>query len=135
MMNCIIVYEEPMVRNAFKKLIDKTENLKLLAIFDDTREATDFMMTNMVNVIFFDVQTLEANEIEFLKFIPEETFVIFISEFMFKNITFDMIDGNRLSVKPGRFQQALEKASLYSELQKKKYLSNVKSIQEDYFII
>ena len=133
-MNCIIVNEEPVARNAIKELIGKTKSLQLLATFDDTREATNFMMTNMVNVIFVDVQTLEANEIEFLKFIPEETFVIFISEFMFKNNTFDMIDEDR-PVKPGRFQQALEKANLYSKLQKKKYLGNVKFIREDYFII
>ena len=134
-MNCIIVNEEPVAGNAIKKLIGKTKSLKLLATFDDTGEATNFMMTHMVNVIFFDIQSLDANEIEFLKFIPEETFVIFISEFMFKNNTFDMIDENRLPVKSGRFQQALEKANLYSKLQKKKYLGNVKSIREDYFII
>lgn len=74
-MNCIIVNEEPVARNAIKKLIGKTKSLKLLATFDDTREATNFMMTHMVNVIFFDIQTLDANEIEFLKFIPEETFL------------------------------------------------------------
>ncbi len=80
-MTCIIVNDDISARNAINMLINQTDNLKLIASFNNTSEASKFMSENTVDLIFFDLQIDETSSYEFIKAIPFKTFVIFIPQF------------------------------------------------------
>jgi len=55
-MNCIIVDDEPLAREAIQMLIEQTDNLDLIGSFNSPDSATDFLVNNEVDLIFLDIQ-------------------------------------------------------------------------------
>ncbi len=128
-MNCIIVNEDITAKEAIQMLINQTENLVWIGSFNDILEVSKFMSENAVDLVFFDFQTDETDSIEFIKTIPNNVFVIFISElssFVIKNHKFDVIE--YLSE---RFQKGVDEAHIYFKLLKKSKSNNI----DDYFVI
>lgn len=138
-MNCIIVDDEPLAREAIKMLIDQTGNLDLVGSFNSPDSATNFLTNNAVDLIFLDIQMPGINGIVFAKTIPEETFVIFttaFSEFAIDSYEVDAIDYLIKPVKPERFQKAVEKAQTYLRLFKAEFeKNNIENITDDYFFV
>ena len=138
-MNCIIVDDEPLAREAIRMLIDQTDNLDLIGSFNSPAPATKFLVNNPVDLIFLDIQMPGINGIEFAKTIPEETFVIFttaFSEFAIDSYEVDAIDYLIKPVKLERFQKAVEKAQTYLKLFKAEFGSNnIENIADDYFFV
>ena len=138
-MNCIIVDDEPLAREAIQILIDQTDNLDLIGSFNSSNTAAKFIVDNAVNLIFLDIQMPGINGIEFAKTIPQETFVIFttaFSEFATDSYEVDAIDYLIKPVKLERFQKAVDKAQTYFKLFKADYANNnIENIADDYFIV
>ena len=138
-MNCIIVDDEPLAREAIQMLIDQTNNLDLLGSFNSPDSATNFLLNNEVDLIFLDIQMPGINGIEFAKTIPKETFVIFttaFSEFATDSYEVDAIDYLIKPVKLERFQKSVDKAFTYSKLIDFGLSSNViEDFTEDYFFV
>ena len=136
-MNCIIVDDEPLAREAIQMLVDQTENLELLGSFNSAATASTFMKSNDVNLIFLDIQMPGINGIEFAKTIPKETFVIFttaFSEFATDSYEVDAIDYLIKPVKLERFQKGVEKAHSYFKLFNADYTNNnIENITDDHF--
>lgn len=128
-MNCIIVTEDFSMKKNVEKLIISSD-LHLLSTFITTSEASAFMKSNSVDVMFFDVQMCDFDSIEFVQNIPEKTFVIYIPEF---SVYANDVDKQELSnftiVK--RFQESVEEARLFLDLIKKEN----PNITADYFVI
>lgn len=129
-MTCIVVNDNITVRNAIKMLINQTDNLALIASFNNTFEASKFMSENTVDLVFFNIQIDEANGYEFIKAIPRKTFVIFISEFSSTAIRAYKPD-TLISPKPHRFKEAVDMARAYCKVEKKEN----SNIQNDYFVM
>lgn len=138
-MNCIIVDDEPLAREAIEMLIEKTPNLVLSGSFNSASTASKFMQDHTVDLVFLDIQMPGINGIEFAKTIPQTTFVIFttaFSEFALESYEVDAIDYLIKPVKLERFQKAVDKAQVYSELLKKeKSTPNIEQITDDHFFI
>ncbi len=138
-MNCIIVDDEPLAREAIQMLIDQTDNLDLIGSFNSPDSASKFLGNNVVDLIFLDIQMPGINGIEFAKTIPKETFVIFttaFSEFATDSYEVDAIDYLIKPVKLERFQKGVEKAQSYSKLLKADYTNNnIENITDDYFFV
>ncbi len=138
-MNCIIVDDEPLAREAIEMLIEKTQNLILLGSFNSAATASKFMLDNTVDLVFLDIQMPSINGIEFAKTIPQETFVIFttaFSEFATDSYEVDAIDYLIKPVKLERFQKAVDKAQTYSKLFKADYTkNNIENTTDDYFFV
>lgn len=137
-MNCIIINDEPIVRQAIKILIHKTQNLVLLSSFDNDVDASKFMQNNVVDLVFFDILTSEINGVEFAKTIPQEIFVIFYNSlcvFDVKNSEVDAIDYLVKPIKSGRFQRGIAKAEVYFKLLEKGDINTTIQITDDYFVI
>jgi two-component SAPR family response regulator len=118
-MNCIIINDEPIVRQAIKTLIEKTQNLVLLDSFNNDFDASKFMQNNVVDLVFFDILMSGINGVEFTKTIPQETFVIFynsLSLFDVKNSKVEEIDYLVKPIKSERFQSGIAKAEVYFRL-------------------
>ena len=129
-MTCIVVNDEPLVKNGIKTLINKSESLTLLASFNNTFEASRFISRNAVDLVFFDIQIDETKNYEFIKAIPHKMFVIFISEFYSTAIRQCKSDAI-ISSKSVRFQKGIEMAKAYFKGVKK----GNSNITDDYFVI
>lgn len=138
-MNCIIVDDEPLAREAIQMLIDQTENLISIGSFNSTEAAAIFFANNEVDLIFLDIQMPGTNGIEFAKTIPSNTFVIFttaFSEFATDSYEVDAIDYLIKPVKLERFQKGVDKAQSYYKLFNADYANNnIENITDDYFFI
>ena len=55
-MNCIIVDDEPLAREAMKLLIDELDSLQLIGSFNSAATASDFMEQQAVDLVFLDIQ-------------------------------------------------------------------------------
>lgn len=138
-MNCIIVDDEPLAREAIQMLIDQTTQLKLVGSFSGADSATKFIANNEVDLIFLDVQMPGVNGIEFAKTISKDTLIIFttaFSEFAIDSYEVDAVDYLIKPVKLERFQKGVAKASSYLQLlQADNTGNNIENITEDYFFV
>jgi len=138
-MNCIIIDDEPLAREAIEMLIDQTDDLDLIGSFNSPETATNFIENNAVELILLDIQMPGINGIEFARTIPKETFVIFTtaySEFATDSYEVDAIDYLIKPVKLERFQKAVEKAHTYSKLFKADYANNkIEQVADDFFFV
>ena len=76
-MNCIIVDDEPLAREAMKLLIEESDNLQLIGSFNSAATASDFMEQQGVDLVFLDIQMPGITGIEFARTISKKTLVIF----------------------------------------------------------
>jgi len=139
-MNCIIVDDEPLAREAIQMLIDQNDNLDLVGSFNSPDAATAFLTNNVVDLIFLDIQMPGINGIEFAKKIPKEAFVIFTTafpEFAIDSYEVDAIDYLIKPVKLERFQKGVEKAQTYRKLLNADYYTNnnIENITDGYFFV
>lgn len=138
-MNCIIIDDEPLAREAIEMLINQTDDLDLIGSFNSPDSAADFIETHTVELIFLDIQMPGISGIEFARTIPKETFVIFTtaySEFATDSYEVDAIDYLIKPVKLERFQKAVEKAHTYSKLLKADYANNnIEQVADDFFFV
>lgn len=136
-MNCIIVDDEPLAREAIEMLIEQNTALNLFGSFNSAASAAEFMEDHTVDLIFLDIQMPGTNGIEFAKTIPKETLVIFstaFSEFALDSYEVDAIDYLIKPIREERFQKSVAKAIAYSKLFKT-VGNKIESIGEDYFFV
>lgn len=138
-MNCIILDDEPLAREAIEMLINQNDDLDLIGSFNSPEAVTNFIERNTVELIFLDIQMPGINGIEFSRTIPKETFVIFTtaySEFATESYEVDAIDYLIKPVKLERFQKAVEKARTYSKLFKADYAdNNIEQVADTFFFV
>ena len=67
-MNCIIVDDEPLAREAMKLLIEESDNLQLIGSFNSAATASDFMEQQGVDLVFLDIQMPGITGIEFARY-------------------------------------------------------------------
>ena len=118
-MNCIIVDDEPLAREAIKLLIAKTADLTLLGAFNSADAAAKFLQKNEVQLVFLDIQMPGTDGLTFAKTIPQKTQVIFTtaySEYAIDSYEIDAIDYLLKPIKPERFFKAINKAVSYQQL-------------------
>ncbi|MBC9932691.1 LytR/AlgR family response regulator transcription factor [Chitinophaga qingshengii] len=138
-MNCIIIDDEPLAREAIEMLIAQTGHVDLIGSFNSPESAMDFIGSNKVELIFLDIQMPGINGIEFARTIPKETFVIFTTayaEFASDSYEVDAIDYLIKPIKLARFQKAVEKAHTYSKLFLTDYAgNNIEQVADDFFFV
>ena len=117
-MNCIIVDDEPLAREAMKLLIEEAECLQLVGSFNSAATASDFMEQHVVDLVFLDIQMPGITGIEFARTISKRTLVIFTTAYT--EYALDSYeDAIHYLIKPveaERFQKAIEKAQSYHSL-------------------
>ena len=94
-MNCIIIDDEPLAREAIEILVKDTSQLNLLGMFNNALAASKFMEENPVDLIFLDIQMPGITGIEFARNISKRSLVIFTtaySEYAVDSYEVDAID-------------------------------------------
>lgn len=137
-MNCIIVDDEPLAREAIELLIKDTLQLNLVGMFNNAFAASKFMENNLVDLVFLDIQMPGITGIEFARTIPKRTLVIFTTAYMeyaLDSYEVDAIDYLIKPVDPERFQKAVDKAISYHSLLLKEEKENIEIGDIGYFFV
>jgi len=132
-MKCIIVNDDTSMRKTIEKLIAQTDDMEFVSAFNTTFEAHVFLKSIKIDVVFFDIQMYDVNNLEFLQNISENIFVIYIPEFSPFANTSCKTDLQHLSepVISKRFKKGVDEARVFLEL-----IQEEKSdISDDYFVI
>ncbi len=128
-MNCIIIDDQPLKRDKIKILIEKTQDLVLVDSFSNLTDASIFMFKTKIDLIFINLQIADIKEIEFIKTIPEDTFVIFISDI------FSLVKRKQKSERRNyffeRFKKGIGNAQNYQMFVQNKTFNKI----DDYFVI
>lgn len=130
-MNCIIVDDEPLAREAMKLLIEESAHLQLTGSFNSAATASAFMEQETVDLIFLDIQMPGITGLEFARTISKKTLVIFTTaytEYALDSYEVDAIDYLIKPVEPERFRKAVEKALSYHSLLMKEEKEAIETI-------
>ena len=137
-MNCIVVDDEPLAREAIQLLVEKLSDLKLVNNFNTADAAGTFLSTNKIDLIFLDIQMPRTNGMDFAKTIAQNTLVIFTtaySEYALDSYEVEAIDYLIKPVSIERFQKAVSKAFTYHNLLKTELENKIETITDDYFFV
>lgn len=138
-MNCIIVDDEPLAREAIQLLVDRFPGLQLLRSFPSANAAAKFLKETAVDLVFLDIQMPGINGVEFSKTIPDETLVIFTTayaEYALDGFEVEAVDYLIKPVHQDRFNRAVNKAVAYRELLKVDQPANlIENVGDDYFFV
>lgn len=137
-MNCIIVDDEPLAREAVELLLNETPQLHLAGSFDSALAASRFMKENPIDVIFLDIQMPGPTGIEFARGIPKTTLVIFTtaySEYALESYEVDAVDFLVKPVETSRFIKAVSKAVAYHGLLLDAHKDEIEQVEETYFFV
>jgi two-component system LytT family response regulator len=138
-MNCIIVDDEPLAREAIQLLVNQVLGLQLLQSFPSANAAAKFLKGTEVDLVFLDIQMPGINGIEFSKTIPENTLVIFTTayaEYALDGFEVEAVDYLIKPVHADRFKKAVNKAAAYQELLKAGRPANpIEGVADDYFFV
>ena len=137
-MNCIIVDDEPLAREAIEILLKETPQLSLIRTFNNAQSASDFIRENTVDLIFLDIQMPGITGIEFAKTIPSNTLVIFTtaySEYAIDSYEVDAVDFLVKPIEAERFVKAVNKAIAYHSLLLSEEKNNLETTEDDFFFV
>lgn len=112
-LTCIIVEDEPLALERTRDYVLKDGSLKLVASFENARDAQVFLQENRVDVVFLDIQMDEMSGIEFLERSNITAQVIITTaynEYALKGFDLDVTDYLLKPFTFVRFQQAVQKA-------------------------
>lgn len=137
-MNCIIVDDEPLAREAIELLVKEIPYLNLTGTFNNATSAARFMEAETVDLIFLDIQMPGITGMEFAKTISRRTLIIFTtaySEYALDSYEVDAIDYLIKPVDPERFRKATDKAFSYNSLLLQEEKENIEPAADDYFFV
>ena len=137
-MNCIIVDDEPLAREAIGLLVKDIAYLNLVGTFNNASSAARFMEAEVVDLIFLDIQMPGITGIEFAKTISKRTLIVFTTaypEYALDSYEVDAIDYLIKPVEPERFSKATDKALSYHSLLLQEEKERIESTADDYFFV
>ena len=136
-MNCIVVDDEPLAREAIEILVKEIPYLELAGTFNNASSAAWFMDGHTVDLIFLDT-TAEIYRHDFAKTISRSTLIIFTtaySEYALDSYEVDAIDYLIKPVEPERFRKAVDKAFSYHSLLLQEEKENIEPAADNYFFV
>ena len=138
-MNCIIIDDEPLAREAMEMLVQENKELCLLGMFNNAVSATQFMEEHSVDLIFLDIQMPGITGIEFAHTVSKRTLIIFTTaytEYALDSYEVDAIDYLVKPIEPERFQKAVQKALSYHSLLMKEEKEAIETnVSSEYVIL
>lgn len=138
-MNCIVVDDEPLAREAVKLLIEKNGELNFLAEFNNALSASTYLQNNEVDLVFLDIQMPGTDGLTFARSIANQTQVVFttaFSQYALDSYEIDALDYLLKPIKAERFNKAVDKALSYQKLlETKNAIADLNNIDDEYCFI
>ena len=132
-MNCIIVDDEPLAREAMKLLIDELDSLQLIGSFNSAATASDFMEQQAVDLVFLDIEMNSTSGLDIAHALPPESCLIFTTahaQYALNGFELDAVDFLHKPFAYERFEKAVEKALRFIEAKRNKVPENIIIKQE-----
>lgn len=110
---CLIVDDEPMARDVIRRYIEVIPTLKLAAEFGNAIDATIFLQSAKVDVIFLDIKMPQLTGTEFvrsLRNMPKIIFTTAFKEYAHEGYELDVVDYLLKPIRFDRFLKAVNKA-------------------------
>lgn len=111
-MKCIVIDDEPLARQGMELLINQVSNLELSAKFSNVIEADNFLNSNVVDIIFLDIQMPGISGLDYLKISKTLPLVVITTaypEFALEGFDLDVIDYITKPIRIERFKRAVSK--------------------------
>jgi DNA-binding LytR/AlgR family response regulator len=138
-MNCIIVDDEPLGREAIRLLVEDLPALNLSGRFGEAESAGNYLLSHPVDLVFLDIRMPGTDGITFARTIPHHTLVIFTTaypEYAVDSYELDAVDYLLKPIEPARFQKAVNKASDYLQLLKDKpQQSAIETVTQEHIFV
>ncbi len=118
-MNCIIIDDEPLARTEMRALIQEVSTLEILGEFSNARAALNFLSSNVVDLIFLDIEMPMVSGIEFATQLPGSILIIFTTaypQYALKSYELDAIDYLLKPIDKLRLAKAINKAEAYKNM-------------------
>lgn len=109
---CITVDDEPLALDKINGFVEQMPQLKLLASFDNARDALAFLTNSPVDILFLDIQMDRLTGLDMLAALPEKPQVILTtaySEYALKGYELEVTD---YILKPYSFERLARAANL-----------------------
>lgn len=109
---CLIVDDEPMARDVIRRYIEQIPSLQVAGEFGNAIDASLFLQTNTVDIIFLDIQMPKLSGIDFVKTlrtIPKIIFTTAHKEYAYEGFELDVIDYLLKPIRLDRFLRAVNK--------------------------
>lgn len=91
----IIIDDEPLAINVLQNYVEQVKELHLVSTFSNAVEASTFLQTNEVDIIFLDIHMPILDGLEFLKTLHEAPMVVITTaheEFALESFELEVID-------------------------------------------
>lgn len=115
MATCIIIDDEPLSRDVLRKYIGELKDLTLLAECHNAFEATDFLNTEQVDLLFLDINMPGLSGISFARSLTVSPLIIFTTaypEYAVEGFELNALD---YLVKPYSFERFLKAVNRANE--------------------
>lgn len=138
-MNCIVVDDEPLAREAVEILIRLYgDGLNWLGSFNSAESASAFMVNTPVDLVFLDVRMPHINGLEFARSLSRNTLVIFTTayaEYALDSYEVEAIDYLVKPINLLRFGKAVTKAIHYQSLLKQEEKEDIEDIDAEFILV
>jgi DNA-binding LytR/AlgR family response regulator len=111
-LDCIIVDDEPMSRNFLTRFCSKSERAEVKGTFANASDAILFLQSNVVQLIFLDVEMPGLNGFQMLDQLPYMPKVVMTTsntEYAFTAFEYNVTDFLKKPIEYNRFLEALTK--------------------------
>lgn len=113
LLNCMIVDDDLIDRKSLERLCKKMENLSLVRVCENGKEALHALKTDMIDLIFLDIEMPELTGIDFLHHavsLPQVIFTTSNTEYAVEAFEYQVTDYLKKPIAFPRFRIAVEKA-------------------------
>ena len=136
MMRCIVVDDEPLVRELLEDNISNVPFLELVKSCKNALEALDTLQKGQIDIMFLDIQMPQLNGLQFLKSLNHPPLVIVVTaydKYAVESFNLQVVD---YLVKPFSFERFLKACSRAAELfrMKNSTLSSQAEKNYDFFV-
>lgn len=112
-MNCIIVDDEEMSRNALKHLVSQVDYLNLIGICSSATEALNLLNNNKIDLMLLDIEMPDMSGIELIKSLKNPPLTILTTsnkEYALEAFEYSIVDYIIKPISLDRFFKAIAKA-------------------------
>ena len=112
-MNCIIIDDEEMSRNAMKHLVAQIPFLNLCGVCNDVKEAQGLLNNSQIDLMLLDVEMPDINGLDFIKGLKKHPLTILATsnkEYAIEAFEYNVIDYLVKPISLDRFFKAIAKA-------------------------
>ena len=109
---CIVLEDEEPAQNLMRNYFNRMPELELVEVFDNALDASDFLQSNIVDLIITDIEMPRLTGLDFIRMLSPKPQIIIITaypNYALESYELDVLDYLKKPVSFERFKQGIEK--------------------------